>query len=67
MVDTETLREVVPHYVAMLVVALLVLSVARTVVGELGFWLELAVGFAVVATYRIVVGRLGYLPDSWTS
>ena len=66
MVDTDTLREVVPHYVAMLLVAFLVLGVARTFLGELGFWIELAVVFGVVALYRVVVGRLGYLPSSWT-
>jgi hypothetical protein len=65
MVDTDRLLELVPHYVAMLVLVSVILAVVRATVGELGFWGELAVVAVVVAAYRPVVTRLGYAPAAW--
>lgn len=65
MVDTETLREVLPHYVAMFLLVFLALTVIRAAVGEIGFWAELVVIVVVVFAYRPVVQRLGVAPEAW--
>ncbi|WP_225332786.1 hypothetical protein [Halomicrobium urmianum] len=65
MVDTETLRQVLPHYVAMFLLVFLVLTLVRALVGEIGFWAELVVIVAVVFAYRPVVQRLDVAPEAW--
>lgn len=65
MVDTDRLVEVVPHYVAMLVLVFLVLGVLRTAVGELSFWIELVIVLVVAIGYQTLVKRLGVAPASW--
>ena len=63
--DTDRLLELVPHYVAMFVLVFLILAVVRALVGEIGFWIELAIIIAVVFVYRPVVMRLGIGPSHW--
>lgn len=63
--DTDQLKELVPHYVAMLLLVFLVLAVLRAVVGDLGFWVELVVIFVTVFAYRPAVVRLGVAPSQW--
>jgi Flp pilus assembly protein TadB len=63
--DTEGLKELVPHYVALMLLVFLVLTVVRATVGDIGFWLELAVVLVVVFVYRPVVVRLGVAPSGW--
>ncbi|WP_226022360.1 hypothetical protein [Halomicrobium salinisoli] len=65
MVDTETLKEVLPHYVAMFLLVFLALTVVRATTGEIGFWAELVVIAVVVFAYRPVVHRLGVAPAAW--
>lgn len=65
MVDTDRLVEVVPHYVAMLVLVFLVLGVLRTAVGELSFWIELVIVLVIAIGYQTLVKRLGVAPASW--
>jgi hypothetical protein len=57
--------ELVPHYVAMLILVFLVLEIVRAVVGEIGFWMELAIITAVIVAYRPIVLRLGLGPSGW--
>lgn len=63
--DTDRLMELLPHYIAMFIVVFLVLTVVRATVGEIGFWVELAIVFVVVFVYRPVVIRLGVAPSGW--
>lgn len=63
--DTDRLREVAPHYIAMLLLVFLVLAVVRTGVGEIGFWTELVIIAVVVFAYRPIVIRLGIAPSAW--
>lgn len=65
MVDTGRLIELIPHYLAMIVLMFLVLAIVRQAVGDLGFWVELLIAIAVVFSYRPVVLRLGIAPSSW--
>ncbi len=65
MVDTDRLVELVPHYVAMLLLVFLVLEVVEILAGQQGFWIELAIIVVVVFSYRPVVLWLGVAPDSW--
>lgn len=64
-VDREQLLELVPHYVALVVLMVLALAVVRAVAGDVGFWIELGIAFVVAVAYRPVVARLGYAPGAW--
>jgi len=63
--DRNQLIELVPHYVAMLLLVFLVLAIVRASVGEVGFWIELVIIAVVVFAYRPIVVRLGFGPSSW--
>ncbi|MBX0298029.1 hypothetical protein [Haloarcula nitratireducens] len=63
--DTERLKEIAPHYIAMFVLVFLVLTVIEALVGDIGFWIELAIIMVVVVAYRPLVGRLGIGPSGW--
>jgi len=61
----KKLSELVPHYIAMLILVFLVLGVARRGFGELGFWPELVIIVLVVFLYRPMVLALGVAPSVW--
>lgn len=66
MVDRDDLVALVPHYLAMLGLAILTLFVLDVVVGDdLNFWIETAVVVVVLVAYKPVVVRLGYAPPLW--
>lgn len=63
--DTDKLRELAPHYIAMLLLVFVGLAIIRAFVGEIGFWAELAIVFVIVFAYRPIVVRLGIGPSGW--
>ena len=63
--DTDQLLELAPHYIAMFILVFLILAIVRATVGEIGFWTELAIIFAIVFAYRPIVMRLGIGPSRW--
>jgi hypothetical protein len=63
--DTDRLVDLVPHYVAMFVLAYLVLVVVENVGGGVGFWVEVVLIGVVVFAYRPVVVGLGIGPSAW--
>jgi len=63
--NRNQLAELVPHYVALLVVMFFLLSVVREVRPGLSFWVEVVIIFVIVVAYRAVVERLGYAPSAW--
>jgi len=63
--DTGTLLEVAPHYVAMLVLSFLAVGAVRVATGRVILAAELAVVLVVVFLYPFAVRRLGYAPSSW--
>jgi hypothetical protein len=63
--NRDQLVELVPHYVALLVVMFLLLSVVRALVPGISFWVEVVIIFVIVVAYRAVVERLGYAPTAW--
>ena len=63
--DRKSLVQILPHYVAMVILALLALAVLEAVIGDVGFWLELAAIAVVIALYRPVILRLGLAPPPW--
>lgn len=65
MVDTDTIRQLVPHYVVMLVVVFAVVGVVRALLGEVRLILEFAVVLVTVFLYPFAVRRLGYAPSVW--
>ncbi len=63
--DLNRLLEVVPHYIAMLILVFSTLAIVRSVVGDLGFWIEFAIILVVAFAYRPLVVRLGIAPSAW--
>jgi len=63
--DRDQLLELVPHYVALVVLLLLALTAVRVLVGDVGLWVELVIAFVVAVAYRPLVARLGYAPSAW--
>jgi amino acid permease len=63
--DTDRLKELAPHYIAMFVCVFVVLTVVQAAVGEVGFWVEMAIVVVVVFAYRPAVVRLGIAPSEW--
>lgn len=63
--DTDHLRDVVPHYVAMFLLVYLVLGIIRVTMGDIGFWTEIVIIVAVVFSYRPLVQYLGVGPNAW--
>jgi hypothetical protein len=64
--DFDQVKELVPHYLAMLLLVFAALTLVRTAVGDVGFWAELAVVVAFAFAYRPAVVRLGVAPSIWT-
>ena len=63
--DTDQLAELVPHYIAMLIVVFGVIAVLQAVVGGLSFWIELVIVIVIVFAYRAAVLWLGVGPSRW--
>ncbi len=63
--DTGQLKELAPHYVAMLILVFGVLTIVQLAAGEMSFWIDLAIIFVVVFAYRPIVVRLGIAPSAW--
>lgn len=63
--DRDQLIELVPHYVAMLLLVFGTLTVVRTIAGDIGFWAELIIVVIVVVAYRPLVRQLDVEPSAW--
>lgn len=63
--DTDRITAVAPHYVAMVLLAILVFAAVEAVVGPVDFWAELLIIALVVFSYRPAVMRLGIGPSAW--
>ena len=63
--DRDQLIELVPHYIAMLLLVFGTLAVVRSVAGDIGFWAELIIVVIVVVAYRPLVRQLGVEPSAW--
>ncbi|WP_136589835.1 hypothetical protein [Salinigranum halophilum] len=63
--DTDRLKELAPHYAAMFLLVFVVLTIVQLAVGEIGFWIELAIVVVVVFAYRPLAIRLGIAPSGW--
>lgn len=63
--DTDLLRELAPHYLAMVLLALLTVNIVRFVAGDIGFVIELVVIAAAVFAYRPFVTWIGLAPEAW--
>ncbi len=63
--DTDQLKELVPHYIAMLILVFATLAIVELAAGELSFWIDLAIIIAVVFSYRPIVLWLGIAPSAW--
>ncbi|AKH96661.1 hypothetical protein [Halanaeroarchaeum sulfurireducens] len=64
--DTTRLIELLAHYIVMLTLVFGVLALIRQTMGNLGFWIELAVAIVIAFAYRPIVIQLGVAPRAWT-
>lgn len=65
MVDTSKIIELVPHYVAMLILVFVAVGILRGILPDVSLIVEFAVVLAIVFAYPFVVRRLGYAPQYW--
>ncbi|ESS12731.1 MAG: hypothetical protein A07HR60_00430 [uncultured archaeon A07HR60] len=65
MVDTSKILEIAPHYVAMVVCAVILVSSVRFVLGRSAIVVEFVGMFLIAFAYPFTVRRAGYAPDSW--
>lgn len=63
--DASRHLELVPHYVANLLLVLLAVGALRAVAGDVGIAVELVVVVVVVLAYPSLVRWLGVAPGSW--
>jgi hypothetical protein len=63
--DRGQILELVAHYLVIVVIVTVVLAGVRAAVGDIGFWVELAVVVAIVALYRPVVKAVDMEPSAW--
>lgn len=66
-IDTDHLLAVLPHYAAMLLLALVSVQIVGSFFENVGFWQEFAVILVVVFAYRPIVARLGFEPEPWAN
>jgi len=61
----ERLRETLPHYLAMFLLILLVISNVRRTFGQLPFVIELAIVVVLCIVYLGIILVLGIAPEAW--
>lgn len=66
MTDTlRTVRQLLPHWIVMLILMLGLLFGVENAVGALPVWGSLAIVFAIALGYPVAVRRLGVAPPVW--
>lgn len=65
MVDFERIRTLFPHYVVMLLLAMLTVGVVRTAASGRTLIVGFLAVLAVVFLYPFALRRLGYAPEPW--
>jgi predicted PurR-regulated permease PerM len=63
--DTDTLLELLPHYVALVVLIFAVLAAVGALVDGVDFWVRLVVAVVTAFAYRPLVMWLGVGPTAW--
>lgn len=61
----QRLRILAPHYVAMIILILLALTIADMLVDDLAFLYRLGLAAIVAIAYPIVLRALGKTPEPW--
>lgn len=62
---TSSLRELLPHWLAMFLLMLIILQFVEMIVGSIEFWPSLGLVFAVALVYPSLAKALGIEPDAW--
>lgn len=62
MASKDEILELVPHYIAIIIVVLFVMAVVRSIVGEQHVLVEFAVILVLVFSYRPILLRLDFVP-----
>lgn len=65
MVDTQKLRGLLPHYLAMLVLIVIAMILLRLAIGEVRLLVEFGVAIAIALIYPFAVRHFGFEPGAW--
>lgn len=65
MVDWDKQRELLPHYIASLVLVFAGIALVEATIGDYGLVGNLAVVVVVVLTYPMLARWLGVAPSAW--
>lgn len=60
-----SIRQLLPHWIAMFLLMMLILQLVELSVGEMEFLPSLGIVFAVALTYPTLVRAIGIAPAAW--
>jgi len=63
--DRDELLELVPHYLALVVLVFVTLAAVDSAVGSVELWIEFVIVVVVAFAYRPLVSLLGIAPAAW--
>ena len=63
--DGDRIRQLLPHYAAMILILLVALAIIEAFFPDRSFWIGIGVAVLVGLAYPHVVRRLGVAPESW--
>ena len=61
----DNIRELLPHYLVVLVLVILGTTLVRLGLGEVNIALEFLIVIGIVGVYVLAIRRLGYAPEQW--
>jgi hypothetical protein len=62
---SSTLRQLLPHYLAMFVIYLIGIFVVGALLGQMNFWISVFVAIVIALGYPPAIRRLDMAPDVW--
>lgn len=63
---SSTLRQLAPHYLAMLAIYLVVVVLVSAFLGQTSFWISLFVALVIALAYPPTIRRLDRAPEAWS-
>lgn len=61
----EAFRQLLPHYVVLILLLMVVITVVRAVLPGLGFWVTFGIALVISILYPFAARALGVAPEPW--
>lgn len=61
----ESIRQLLPHYVVLILLLMVVVTALRAVFPGLGFWVTFVIALLVSILYPFATRALGVAPEPW--